>query len=132
VSSTAHEPGAATLTAELTPSGRGSLTRDPGGAVPPPAEAAERIDRPPRGAQARGLLHLGAAELGAALGPSLAWWRELGGCWRPPSMDRWVEPVEPIRDTPAEMTAECDQLQALGYRRVTPPHFLLKDTPGQE
>jgi len=66
------------LVTALTPSGRVTLDHDPDGAFPLSAKAADRIEQAFARGTGHGLLHLGAAELGTALDPSLSWWRELG------------------------------------------------------
>ncbi len=63
----------------LTPAGRVRLRRVPaegGGGLPEAAE--ERIVRAFDKGRGHGVLHLGAAELGTALGPTLGFWRDLG------------------------------------------------------
>ncbi len=117
---TAHTP-------LLTPQGHVRLAPDPG-LAPLPADLQDRLVATFARGAGHGLLHLGAAEIGAVLPPSLAWWRHFAAhyvtllCATPPDTDRaLVTPDDPwfhalIVDAPPMRGAEyltIDVLKAL-------------------
>jgi non-specific serine/threonine protein kinase len=109
--------GDLTLECTLSPSGHLHLQPDPAGAGPPLAPAvARRIGRAFEAGRGPGLLHLGVAEVGTELPPSLAYWRDFAQAFVARACGA-LDPTEPGAAAMPDATPE----ELAAFAEAVPP-----------
>jgi non-specific serine/threonine protein kinase len=113
----ADAPGDATLECTLSPNGHLHLHPGPAGEGPALSPAiSRRIARAFEAGRGPGVLHLGAAEVGTDLSPSLAYWRDFGQAFVARACGA-LDPTEP--GAPVIPDATPDELAA--FVEAAPP-----------